>query len=46
MSARPHGISHMTLAPDGRKLYALSTDSRCVLIPLIHPARASETYER
>ncbi|GAA5944178.1 hypothetical protein JCM3775_001089 [Rhodotorula graminis] len=27
MSARPHGISHMTLAPDGRKLYALSTDS-------------------
>ncbi|GAA6001490.1 WD40 repeat domain-containing protein [Rhodotorula paludigena] len=24
---RPHGISSMTVAPDGRKLYALSTDS-------------------
>ncbi|GAA6000019.1 hypothetical protein JCM10207_006015 [Rhodosporidiobolus poonsookiae] len=27
-SARPHGIASMTLAPDGRKLYALSTDSQ------------------
>ncbi|EGU11676.1 Proteophosphoglycan ppg4 [Rhodotorula toruloides ATCC 204091] len=27
-TTRPHGISSMALAPDGRKLYALSTDSR------------------
>ncbi|BGP40458.1 hypothetical protein JCM10450v2_004440 [Rhodotorula kratochvilovae] len=27
MTTRPHGISSMALAPDGRKLYALSTDS-------------------
>jgi len=27
-TARPHGIASMQLAPDGRKLYALSTDSQ------------------
>lgn len=30
-STRPHGISSMVLAPNGRKLYALSTDSQYVL---------------
>lgn len=28
-SLRPHGISSMTLAPNGQKLYALSKDSQC-----------------
>ncbi|GAA5981733.1 hypothetical protein JCM11641_004229 [Rhodosporidiobolus odoratus] len=27
-SARPHGIASMSLAPDGRRIYALSTDSQ------------------
>lgn len=27
-TARPHGISSMVISPDGRRLYALSTDSR------------------
>ncbi|GAA5925500.1 WD40 repeat domain-containing protein [Sporobolomyces koalae] len=40
-SARPHGIASMQLAPDGRRLYALSTDSQiCAYDPLnlTHPA--------
>ncbi|BGP55690.1 hypothetical protein JCM8202v2_003297 [Rhodotorula sphaerocarpa] len=31
-AARPHGISSLVLAPDGRKLYALSTDSSIVAL--------------
>ncbi|GAA5983193.1 hypothetical protein JCM10908_000190 [Rhodotorula pacifica] len=31
-TTRPHGISSLTLAPDGRKLYALSTDSSVVAL--------------
>ncbi|GAA5860476.1 hypothetical protein JCM5353_005538 [Sporobolomyces roseus] len=40
-SARPHGIASMQLAPDGRKLYALSTDSQIYAfdpLNLTHPA--------
>ncbi|GAA5887296.1 hypothetical protein JCM5296_004593 [Sporobolomyces johnsonii] len=40
-SARPHGIASMQVAPDGRKLYALSTDSRIYAfdpLNLTHPA--------
>ncbi|GAA5872197.1 hypothetical protein JCM3774_002290 [Rhodotorula dairenensis] len=31
-TTRPHGISNLNLAPDGRKLYALSTDSSVVAL--------------
>ncbi|GAA5948118.1 hypothetical protein JCM3765_007118 [Sporobolomyces pararoseus] len=40
-TARPHGIANMQLAPDGRKLYALSTDSQIYAfdpLNLTHPA--------
>ncbi|GAA5893577.1 WD40 repeat domain-containing protein [Sporobolomyces salmoneus] len=40
-TARPHGIASMQLAPDGKKLYALSTDSRIYAfdpLNLTHPA--------
>ncbi|GAA6008190.1 hypothetical protein JCM11491_001923 [Sporobolomyces phaffii] len=40
-TARPHGIASMQLAPDGRKLYVLSTDSQIHAfdpLNLTHPA--------
>lgn len=47
-TTRPHGVSNLVLAPDGCKLYALSTDSRyapssCSLMKLIAVYRAGLT---
>lgn len=43
-TTRPHGISSMALAPDGRKLYALSTDSRCVRTSPTGTRRKTEPF--
>lgn len=34
-SSRPHGISSMVLSPNGQKLFALSTDRKCVQRPYL-----------